>query len=95
MDLLCPPPHDFAVAPVPASRLLWRAETEIGLEEQLEKGNSIHGILRNGDLVKLKHGLDEEHWHMRSGIGGTQGQMNLVLSHISSRSGINARNIML
>jgi hypothetical protein len=49
------------MAPVPASKLLWRAKTEIEWEEQWEKENAIHGILRNGELVKLKNGVEEEH----------------------------------
>jgi hypothetical protein len=57
----CPPPEDYAIAPVPASKLLWRAESKMEWEEQWEKENAMHGILRNGDLVKLKNGVEEEH----------------------------------
>lgn len=49
------------MAPVPASKLLWRAESEMEWEEQLGKESAVHGILRNGDLVKLKNGVEEEH----------------------------------
>jgi hypothetical protein len=61
VNLPCPPLQDYAMAPVPASKLLWRAKTEIEWEEQWEKENAIHGILRNGELVKLKNGVEEEH----------------------------------
>ena len=61
VNLPCPPPEDYAIAPVPASKLLWRAESKMEWEEQWEKENAIHGILSNGDLVKLKNGVEEEH----------------------------------
>jgi hypothetical protein len=51
------------MAPVPASKLLWRAETETEWEEQWEKENAMHGILRNGDLVKLKNSVEENRRH--------------------------------
>jgi hypothetical protein len=62
LNLVCPPFPQFAVAPLPASKLLWRAKSVDEWQREWEKEvseTSIHGILRNGDLVKLKNGIHE------------------------------------
>lgn len=55
----CPPLPDFTMAPLPCGKLLWRAANEEEWEcewSRAVQGSPVHGILRNGDLVKLKGG---------------------------------------
>lgn len=62
LGLICPPLPLFAVAPLPASKQLWRARDAEEWEREWEKEvkeSSVHGMLKNGDLVKLKHGIGE------------------------------------
>jgi hypothetical protein len=58
----CPRPPGFAVAPLPASKLLWRAKNVNEWEQEWSrevKETPIHGMLKNGDLVKLKNGCEQ------------------------------------
>jgi hypothetical protein len=62
LDLVCPHLPNFALSPLPANKLLWRAKDaeEWELEwANVVKETSIHGILKNGDLVKLKDSFQE------------------------------------
>lgn len=62
--LPCPPLPYYAAAPLPSSKLIWRAESEEQYEREWEsevKVSSIHGMRNNGDLVKLKNGITEAH----------------------------------
>jgi hypothetical protein len=43
----------YALAPLPASKSLWRAQTEQEWEAEWTRGSTFHGVLKNGDLVNL------------------------------------------
>jgi hypothetical protein len=55
----CQQATGYAMAPLPASKSLWRAETEQEWESEWARGGSFHGVLKNGDLVKLHRDLGE------------------------------------
>lgn len=64
MDLACPLLPEYAFAPLPASKQLWRA-TSAEEWERIREFDSrdfcIHGMLNNGDLMVLKGGVSPEH----------------------------------
>ena len=64
IDLPCPQLPGFAVAPLPANKLLWRADTEEQWEREWEdvvKESPIHAITYNGDFLKLRNGVTLAH----------------------------------
>jgi hypothetical protein len=64
IDLPCPRVPGFAVAPLPANKLLWRADTEERWEREWEdevKETPIHAITTNGDFLKLRNGVTPAH----------------------------------
>jgi hypothetical protein len=61
IDVSCPDIPEFIVAPLPAGKTLWRANNADDWAREWEKQveeTVFHGILRNGDLVKLKNGIN-------------------------------------
>jgi len=62
--LPCPELEQFAFSILPASKQLWRALDEQSWEREWTKevrDSPFHSVLRNGDLVNLKNGVEEQH----------------------------------
>lgn len=64
LKMPCAELDQYAFTILPASKQLWRALDEQSWEREWtnEVGDSpFHSVLRNGDLVNLKNGVEEQH----------------------------------